>query len=52
MASKAVRYFTSKKFRKDMAKVGADAIPFGNSTPLPVIKQRIAETRKTSDKQS
>jgi hypothetical protein len=45
MASKAVRYFSSKKFRQDMKKVGSDAVPFGNSTPTEIVVQRIEKAR-------
>jgi hypothetical protein len=45
MASKAVRYFSSKKFRQDMKKVGSDTVPFGNSTPTEIVLQRIEKAR-------
>ena len=45
MASKAVRYFSSKKFRQDMRRVGSDSVPFGNSTPTKIILQRIEKAR-------
>jgi hypothetical protein len=45
MASKAVRYFSSKKFRQDMRKLGSDTVPFGNSTPTEIVMQRIEKAR-------
>lgn len=45
MASKAVRYFSSKKFRQDMRRVGSDTVPFGNSTPTQIVIQRIEKAR-------
>jgi hypothetical protein len=49
MASKAIRYFSSKKFRNDMKKVGSDSVPFGNSTPTEIIVQRIEEARNAQE---
>jgi hypothetical protein len=47
MASKAVRHFSSKKFRQDMKRVGSDSVPFGNSTPTEIVIQRIERARSS-----
>jgi hypothetical protein len=49
MASKFVRYFSSKKFRKDMKKVGSEAIPYGNSTPSGTVFQIVADSYKKNE---
>jgi hypothetical protein len=36
----------SKEFEKDMSKVGADSIPFDNSTPLKELEKIINKTDK------
>jgi hypothetical protein len=46
MVHKVERYLMSKKFEKAMSKVGADSIPFNNSTPTKVIEQILAEAAK------
>jgi hypothetical protein len=46
MVHKVERYLMSKKFEKAMSKVGADSIPFNNSTPTEAIEQILADAAK------
>jgi hypothetical protein len=46
MAHKVERYLMSKKFEKAMSKVGADSIPFNNSTPTKLIERLLDEATK------
>jgi hypothetical protein len=53
MAAKMQRYFSSKKFRKDMKKVGPNTPPYGHSTPTEELLERLAASvRKTSTRPS
>jgi len=43
MSNKFIDYFTSDKFREDMAKVGPGTPPYGHSTPTSEVFKVLAE---------
>jgi len=52
MSNKIIDYFTSDKFREDMAKVGPGTPPYGHSTPTPEILQIIEDHKKKQEDSS
>jgi len=43
VANKILEYFSSEKFRRDMAKVGPNTPPYGHSTPTSELFRILAE---------
>jgi hypothetical protein len=51
MSSKAVQYFSSKKFKKDMEKVGSKSVSFGVSTPSETVYEEVEKAAKVKKQQ-